>query len=149
MSDARASGRRPFTSVAPLFIVTAAMELGAGLTLLAAPAVVIRLLFGSAVDLFPAAGIARLTGAALLSLGAACWWARHEERSAASRALVGALLIYNAAVVALGIVGALGTLGPLQWAAIVLHGAQAIWCGWLLPIDEGKGEVAFRIDLRR
>ena len=118
----------PLTSVTQLFIVTAAIESGAGLTLLVAPAVVVRLLFGSAVDVFPAAGIARLTGAALLSLGAACWWARHEERSAASRALVGAMLIYNAAAVALVIVGALGALGPLQLAAIVLHGTLAIWC---------------------
>jgi hypothetical protein len=120
------------TSVTQLFIVTAVIELGAGLTLLVAPAVVITLLYGAAVDVFPAVGIARLTGAALLSLGAACWWARHEERSAASRALVGAMLIYNAAVVALGIVGALGALGPLQWAAVVFHGAQAIWCAWVV-----------------
>jgi hypothetical protein len=122
----------PLRSVTQLFIVTAAIELGAGLTLLVAPAVVIRLLFGSAVDVFPAVGIARLTGAALLSLGAACWWARHEERSAASRALVGAMLIYNAAVVALVLVGGLGSLGPLQWAAVVLHGAQWIWCAWVV-----------------
>ncbi len=119
-------------SVRTLFIVTAVLELGAGLTLLVAPAVVIRLLFGSTVDVFPAVGIARLTGAALLSLGAACWWARHDERSAASTALVGALLIYNAAVVALAIGGAIGALGPLQWAAIVLHGVQAIWCVWVV-----------------
>ena len=119
-------------SVRTLLIVTAAMELGAGLTLLVAPAVVIRLLFGWDVDLFPAAGIARLTGAALLSLGATCWWARHEERSAASRALVGGLLIYNAAVVVLGIGGALGALGPPQLAAVVLHGVQAIWCAWVV-----------------
>jgi len=119
-------------SVTPLFIATAVLELGAGLTLLVAPAVVIRLLFGSAVDVFPAVSVARLTGAALLSLGAACWWARHEERSAASRALVGGLIIYNAAVVALGIAGGLGALGPPQWAAVVLHGAQAIWCVWVV-----------------
>jgi hypothetical protein len=118
----------PLTSVTQLFVVTAAIELGAGLTLLVAPAVVVRLLFGSAVEVFPAAGIARLTGAALLALGAACWWARHEERSAASRALVGGLLIYNAAVVALGLVGTLGALGRLQWTAVIVHGAQAIWC---------------------
>jgi hypothetical protein len=122
----------PLTSVTPLFIVTAAMESVAGLTLFAAPAVIIRLLFGSAVDVFPAVGIARVTGAALLSLGAACWWARHEERSAASRALVRAMLIYNVVVVALVIAGALGALGPLQGAAVVLHGAQAIWCVWVV-----------------
>ena len=119
-------------NVAQLFIVTAVIESVAGLTLLVAPAVFIRLLFGSAVDVFPAAGVARLTGAALLSLGAACWWARHEERSAASRALVGGMLIYNATVVALVIAGALGALGPLQRAAVVLHGALAIWCAWVV-----------------
>jgi hypothetical protein len=122
----------PLRSVTQLFIVTAAIELGAGLTLLVAPAVVIRLLFGSAVDVFPAVGIARLTGGALLSLGAACWWARHEERSAAARALVGAMLIYNVAVVALVLGGGLGSLGPPQWAAAVLHGAQSIWCAWVV-----------------
>lgn len=111
-----------------LFVVTAALELGAGLALLAVPAVVLRLIFGSGVDVFPAAGVARLAGAALLSLGAACWWARHDQQSAASRALVGALLIYNGAVVALIIAGALGALGLLQWAAMILHGVLAIWC---------------------
>jgi len=119
-------------NVAQLFIVTAVIESVAGLTLLLAPAVFIRLLFGSAVEMFPATGVARLTGAALLSLGAACWWARHEERSAASKALVGGMLIYNATVVALVIAGALGALGPLQWAAVVLHGALAIWCAWVV-----------------
>ena len=122
----------PLTTVTRLLIVTAVIELGAGLTLLAAPAVVIRLLFGPAVDVSPAVGIARLAGAALLSLGAACWWGRHEEGRVASRALVGALLIYNAAVVALVILGALGTLGSLQWAAVVLHGVLAIWCARVL-----------------
>jgi hypothetical protein len=111
-----------------LFIVTAAIEVGAGLTLLAAPAVVIRLLFGSAADVLVAVGIARLTGVALLSLGAACWWARHDERSAAATALVGAMLIYNAGFIALAMAGSLGVRGPLLWAAIVLHGTLAVWC---------------------
>src|SRR3954463_15125297 len=48
--------------------------------------------------ILPAVGMARLTGAALLSLGAACWWARHDRGSAASKAIVGGMLIYNAAV---------------------------------------------------
>ena len=114
--------------VMPLFIVTAAMEFGAGVALLVAPALFIRLLFGSAVDVFPAVGMARLTGVALLSLGAACWWARGDERSAASRAIVRAVLIYNVAVVALVFFGVLGALGPLQSTAVALHGAMGIWC---------------------
>jgi hypothetical protein len=117
----------PVTSVTRLMIVTAAIEFGAGLTLLVAPNVIIRLVFGPAVDVLPAAGIARLAGAALVSLGAACWWAR---RDAAPRPLIHAMLIYNAVVVALVLGGALGALGPLQWAVVVLHGALAIWCVW-------------------
>jgi hypothetical protein len=119
-------------SLTRLFVVTAALESGAGLTLLVAPAAVIRLLFGPSVDLFPAVGIARLTGAALFSLGAACWWARSDGRSAASQALLRALLIYNASVVVLGLSGALGALAALLWAAVVLHGVQAIWCAWIV-----------------
>jgi hypothetical protein len=38
------------------------------------------------------------------------------------------MLIYNATVIAVVIAGALGALGPLQWAAVVLHAALAIWC---------------------
>jgi len=120
------------TSITRLFIVTAVLELGAGLTLLVAPAVVVRVLFGPDAELFPTVGIARLAGAALLSLGAACWWARHAIRGVASRALVGAMLIYNVAVVALAIVGALGALGLPQWTAVALHTIQAIWCAWIM-----------------
>jgi hypothetical protein len=119
---------RPRIRATRLLVVSAAIELGAGLTLLVAPVLVIRLLFGRAVDVFPAVGIARVAGVALLSLAAACWWARHEDRSATASALVGAMLIYNSAVVTLVIVGALGGLGPLQWALVIVHGALAIWC---------------------
>lgn len=119
-------------SVKGLFIATAAIELGAALTLLAAPAAVIRILFGAEVDVFPAVGIVRLTGAALLSLAVACWGARHDARSAAARALLGGLLVYNIAVVVLALGGALGALGPLQWAAVILHGVQTIWCAWVV-----------------
>jgi hypothetical protein len=123
------------------FVVSAAMELAAGLVLLAAPAVVIRLVFGSAVDVVPAAGIARLTGGALLSLGAACWWARHDGSSAAGRALLGAMLIYNGAVVALIIAGVLGALGPLQWAVVLLHGVQTIWCAWVMSLHHSSRPI--------
>jgi hypothetical protein len=114
--------------VTQLLIVTAALELGAGLGLLAAPAAAIRLVFGPAVEVFPAAGIGRVAGVALCSLGAACWWARGDERSAASKAIVVGVLIYNVGVVALVLVGSLGSIGPLQWAVVVVHGAMAIWC---------------------
>ena len=107
------------------------MEVVAGLALLVAPALVIRLLFSPS-DIQTAAAIARPAGAALLSLGAACWWARHDGGSVASRALVSGLLIYNTAVVALVLAGNFGSVGPLLWAIALLHAAMALWCVWLL-----------------
>jgi hypothetical protein len=113
------------------FVVTAGMEVGAGLALIVVPALVIRLLFGPSENQTGVA-IGRLAGAALVSLGTACWWARHDGGSAASRGLVSGLLIYNAAVVALVLSGSFGSLGPPLWAVVVVHGAMAIWCVWLL-----------------
>src|SRR3954452_11044754 len=115
------------------FAVTAGLEGGAGLALVVAPALVIRLVLGLS-DIETSVVLGRLAGAALLSLGAACWWARHDGGSAAARGLVSGLLIYNAAGVALALCRSFGSLGPLLWAAVVVHGAMAIWCVWLLCI---------------
>jgi hypothetical protein len=115
------------------FAVTAGMEVGAGLALIVAPALVIRLLFGPS-EIQTGVAIGRLAGAALVSLGAACWWARYDRGSAALTGLVRGLLIYNAAVVALALSGSFGSLGPPLWAAVVVHGAMAIWCVWLLRV---------------
>jgi hypothetical protein len=130
MSSIRSFDR---TATAPWFMVSAVMEVGAGLALLVAPALAIRLVLGfSATEAGVAMG--RLAGAALLTLGAACWWARHDAGSAASRALVNGMLIYNAAVVALVFSGSLGSLGLLLGAVAMLHGAMALWCVWLLRV---------------
>src|SRR6187551_2157905 len=95
-------------------VVSAVMEMGAGLALLIAPAPAISLVLGFSGT--EAAAIARLAGAALLSLGTACWWARHDDDSAASRALVRGMLVYNASVVGLVLSGGFGLLAPLLWA---------------------------------
>ncbi len=115
------------TALAPFFIVSGVMEAGAGAALLAAPDLAISLVFGSSAT---EAGVAlgRLAGGALLSLGAACWLARHDGISAASSALVVGMLTYNAVVVALVLTGSLGSLDPLRSGLAVLHGAMAIWC---------------------
>ena len=115
------------------FGVTAGIEIGAGLALIVAPALVISLLFGPS-EIQTAVAIGRLAGAALVSLGSACWWARHDGGSAAARGLVSGLLIYNAAVVALVLSGSLGSLGAPLWAVVVVHGAMAIWCVLLLRV---------------
>jgi len=113
------------------FEVTAGIEIGAGLALIVAPAFVISLVFGSS-QIPAVVAVGRLAGAALVSLGAACWWARHDGRSAASRGLVSSLLIYNVAVVALVLCGSFGALSSPLWAVVAAHGALAIWCVLLL-----------------
>ena len=119
------------TATAPFFVVSAVMEVGAGVALLAAPALAIRLVFGSPGTEAEVA-LGRLVGAALLSLGAACWLARHDGVSAASSALVSGMLTYNAAVVALVLTGSLGPIGPLLSGAALLHAGMAVWCLRLL-----------------
>lgn len=134
---------RQLTSVSRLLTLTAALELGAGTVLIVAPAMILILLLGPAVDVTPAVGVARVMGAALIALGAACWWTRDEERTAAAKALVRAMLIYNVAVVALVLIGALGALGPLQWTAVLLHGILAIWCVRIAAdITSRRAEIA-------
>jgi hypothetical protein len=76
---------------------------------------------------------ARLAGAAVLSLGAACWGARTDAGSAASRALVSGMCVYNVAVIAIVLAGSFGSLGrPIFWVVTLLHGAMAAWCVSLL-----------------
>ena len=129
MSSRIESVRR--TAIAPFFVVSAVMEVGAGIALLAAPDLAIRLIFDSS-GTEAAVALGRLAGAALLSLGAACWLARHDGISAASSALIGGMLTYNAAVAALVLTGSLGSVGPLLSGVAVLHGAMALWCLLLL-----------------
>jgi hypothetical protein len=128
------------TTASQFLLVSAVMEVGAGLVLLLVPALVIGPLFGVSGS---GAGVAigRLAGASLLSLGAACWWARHDAASAGSRALVSGMLIYNAAVVALVLSASFGPLGAPLLALAVLHGAMALWCVWLLRVvRSARGE---------
>jgi len=119
------------TAAAPFFVVSAAMESGAGAALLAVPDFAIRLVFGSSAT---EAGVAlgRLAGGALLSLGVACWLARHDRLSVASSALMTGMLIYNVAVAALVVTRSLGPPGPLLWGLALLHGGMALWCVALL-----------------
>jgi len=119
------------TALAPFFVVSGVMEIGAGVALLAVPDLVIRLIFGPP-GTETGIALGRLAGVALLSLGAACWLARHDGINAASRALASGMLIYNAAVVALVLTGSLGSPGPLLSGVALLHGGMALWCLQLL-----------------
>ncbi len=113
-----------------LLKLTAIIEASTGLGLLAVPSVVVRLLLGSPLGTSAAVMLARVAGAALLALGVACWLARDDTQSRATRGLIVAMLMYNliaTAVLAFAGIG-LGLHGVALWPAVILHAAMAIWC---------------------
>lgn len=113
-----------------LFILTAVIEAGAGLVFFLLPSVAATLLFGSPLDAPVAFMVTRLTGAALITLGVACWLARLDLESRAAAGLVAAMLFYNlAALFILAYAGfGLGLIGVTLWLGVVLHSAMAVWC---------------------
>ena len=113
-----------------LLIVTALVEVATGLMLLVSPTLVVAFLLEASLDAPAALVVARMAGAAVLSLGVACWLARDDGPSRAWRGLVAAMLLYN--TVAVAILASAGTgarlVGVLTWPAVVLHAALAVWC---------------------
>jgi len=126
------TGSAPRKTTTPFFVASAVMEASAGLALLLAPTLVITLLLASPVT-DAAVAIGRWAGTALLSLGAACWWARADASSAASRALVVGMSVYNAAVLVVVLTGSFGSPArPILLVLTLVHGAMAAWCVSLL-----------------
>lgn len=113
-----------------LLIVTAWFEAMTGVALVLSPSVPADLLVGAALDGPSVLAVARVTGAAMLSLGLACWLARRDGESTAGRAVVSAMLLYNVTVVAVLVHAslALAVTAVLLWPAVGGHTALAAWC---------------------
>jgi hypothetical protein len=114
----------------PLLLVTAALEAGIGIGLLAVPSVVTQVLLGAPLDGPVALTVARVAGAALLALGVACWLAASDAQSCAARGVVSAMAIYNLG--AMLVLGAAGLrpqpVGIGLWPAVILHALMTVWC---------------------
>ena len=113
-----------------LLIVTALVETPIGLMLLGAPSLVVGFLLGVSLDAPAALIVGRIAGAALISLGGACWLARDDGPSRAQRGLVAAMLLYNCAAGAVLANAAAGVrlAGVLMWPAVAVHAALMVWC---------------------
>jgi hypothetical protein len=113
-----------------LLIMTAAFEAATGVALLLLPMFVISLLLGASLDTPVGFALARVCGAALLSLGLVCWLARADGQSRPGRGLIAAMLVYNLIVAAiLAHAGLrLGMTGIGLWPAAGTHVVLAAWC---------------------
>jgi len=113
-----------------LLVVTAVIEIGTGLALLLSPLVLVSILLGSPLGGAVDFAIARVAGAALLSLGTACWLARNPAKDRAATVLLMAMLLYNSIVAAVLIYAGIGSglNGIGLWPAVVLHVVLASWC---------------------
>jgi hypothetical protein len=113
-----------------LLMVTALVETPIGVMLLVSPALVVPFLLGASLDAPAALVVARMAGAALLSLACACWLARDDGPNRAVRGLVTAMLLYNG--VALAVLAHAGAsvrlVGVLLWPAVAVHAVLAAWC---------------------
>ena len=94
------------------------------------PPLVAGLLLGVSLDAPAAMIVGQIAGAALLSLGVACWLARDDGPSRTRRGLVAAMLLYNCAAVAVLAYAGAGVrlVGVLMWPAVALHAVLAVWC---------------------
>ena len=113
-----------------LLTATAAVEAGAGLALLGVPSITASLLFAAPLDSLVAVGLARIGGAAILTLAIICWLARRDPDNPVARGLIVAMLLYNFAVAAvLAFAGfSQGLHGTLLWPAVAFHVAMGGWC---------------------
>lgn len=114
-----------FSNTKSLLVVTAVVELGAGLALLVAPSPVVNLLLGAGLESPESVLLGKIAGSALLAIGLSCWLGRNEPGG-----LVAGLLLYNAALVMLFLdAGMIDKMrGIAIWPAVGVHGAMTVWC---------------------
>jgi hypothetical protein len=116
-------------------IATGLGEGGTGLLLLGSPSVLLRLLLGVDQASPEESVVARIAGAALLTIGVACWMGRNDHTGHAQNGLMLGILIYDLA--AAGILGHagwfLGLVGTALWPAVGLHIALAVTCVACIP----------------
>ncbi|MBI2809565.1 MAG: hypothetical protein HYX67_01860 [Candidatus Melainabacteria bacterium] len=113
-----------------LLIATAAIEVGAGVALIFFPAETTALLLAPVDQTVATAGLQRIAGAALLTIGVANWFAHYDEKSLAAKGIVGAMVIYNVGTVVVLSSASLQIrpVGLALWPAAILHVLMSFWC---------------------
>jgi hypothetical protein len=110
-----------------ILTITALIEGVTGLALAIMPSLVVTILLGTSLRDLSAILIARLAGAALITIAIACWLSRSSTQSAV---IVKAMLGYNVFSIVLLAYAVLveRISGPGLWPAVLLHFGLLIWC---------------------
>lgn len=113
-----------------LLIAESAVVALAGLPLAVFPSTTIFLLLGAELDDQVGIFVGRGAGAALLTLGIACWLARNGRRERATTERIVALLLYDTAVAAVffSARSAPGLSGIDLWPAVEVHLGLGVCC---------------------
>lgn len=113
-----------------LLIMTAVIEVGAGVALLCCPSATVVLLIGAPLEVPVALTLARAGGAGLVALGVACWLVRGDPQSGAARGLISAMLPCDiVAIATLTVAGiGFGLQGVALWPTVVLRTVMIVWC---------------------
>jgi hypothetical protein len=127
-----------------LLMVMAILEAPAGLVLLIVPVIGVSKLLGTPLDTPGGLVMARVAGAALVSLAIACWQLRNGERGSASTSLIQAMLVYNIGAAAVLIYAGLRLKlqSDFLWPATLLHQGLALWCLITLWFTRRKAVLA-------
>ena len=113
-----------------LLIAESAVVGTAGLALLLIPSAAASVMFSSSLGDPVGSFVCRGAGATLFTLGLVCWlWRKTGERRATT-GLIGAMFLYDTAVVVvlLSARSTVGLSGVGLWPAIVIHLGLGIWC---------------------
>jgi hypothetical protein len=109
-----------------LLAIAAVVESLVGLAFLLAPGVVVAILLGAEPDRVGLM-VGQVTGAALLSLGLACWGARTDAGGAVRTGTLRGITLYNAGVgLLLVLFVATGQARLAAWIAGILHLGLAV-----------------------
>ncbi|MBL8886856.1 MAG: hypothetical protein JNK16_09360 [Phycisphaerales bacterium] len=113
-----------------LLTLEAFIEIAAGAGALVVPVFAVSLLLGSTLENAAAVIVARVTGAALITIGMMNWAGRGEPNGRVAKGLVAGMVFYNVAVVGLFVYACFGAglSGIGLWPAVVLHVGMAAWC---------------------
>jgi hypothetical protein len=126
-----------------LLSVIGILEAATGLALLVAPSALVELLLGTAPGTPAGVTVSRVAGAALLTLGVACWLARDDTAGRTAKGLVASMLLYNVAVVIVLVFAwtSLGLFGVALWPVALTHAGLAAWsiaCLSTRPLKENR-----------